>query len=143
VHGDFHPGNIWFTFPEGSGSDGSPGDPDFILLDRSRGSWGEPADDVTAITINYVFFSVMNHGDVRGAYRDGLQLFFDDYIRESHDAEITKVVAPFFAFRGAVVANPRFYPKVTDEQRRKIFMFINNILDRDYFDVGNVNDYLG
>ena len=36
VHGDFHPFNIVFN-------DGS----EFYLLDRSRGEWGEPADDVS------------------------------------------------------------------------------------------------
>lgn len=139
VHGDFHPGNIWFTAPSG---DACCDDVKFILLDRSRGPWGEPADDVTAMAINYIFFSVINHGDVRGAYQEGLRFFFDEYIRESRDEEITKVAAPFFAFRGAVVANPAFYPQVKDEQRSSIFMFINNILDDDEFDVERMNDYL-
>jgi hypothetical protein len=71
-----------------------------------------------------------------------LRLFFDEYIRESHDVEITKVAAPFFAFRGAVIANPVFYPEVTDEQRNSIFTIINNILDKDTFDFERVNDYL-
>jgi len=148
IHGDFHPGNIWFT------SEGGQRPPldnplntnidkiDFVLLDRSRGPWGEPADDVTALTINYVFFSVKNHGDIRGAYLDGLNLFFDKYIKVSGDTEITEVVAPFFAFRGAVVANPVFYPELTLEQRRLIFKFVNNVLDDDRFKLEKINDYL-
>src|SRR3990172_11378571 len=97
IHGDFHPGNIWFK--KGA---------DFILLDRSRGPWGEPADDVTALSINYIFFSLKNYGDVRGPYLEGLRLFFDEYIKASGDEELPQVVAPFFAFRAAVVANPVF-----------------------------------
>jgi hypothetical protein len=131
IHGDFHPGNIWFKNTT-----------DFILLDRSRGPWGEPADDVTALTINYIFFSVKNHGDIRGAYLEGLNLFFDEYIKVSGDIEITEVVAPFFAFRGAVVANPVFYPELTLEQRRLIFKFVNNVLDDDRFKLKKINDYL-
>lgn len=142
IHGDFHPGNIWFTSPADSQPDSVVSNVNFILLDRSRGPWGEPADDVTAMTINYIFFSVMNFGDVRGAYLDGLRFFFDEYIRESRDAEITAVAAPFFAFRGVVVANPVFYPEVTDEQRNIILLFINNILEGKVFDVEKVNDYL-
>ncbi|RLG05148.1 MAG: aminoglycoside phosphotransferase family protein, partial [Thaumarchaeota archaeon] len=46
VHGDFHPWNILFR--EGC---------DFTVMDRSRGEYGEPADDVTAMTINYLFYS--------------------------------------------------------------------------------------
>ncbi|MDE3196065.1 MAG: phosphotransferase, partial [Acidobacteriota bacterium] len=43
VHGDFHPWNILFR----TGSD-------FSLLDRSRGEYGDPTDDVTSLTLNYV-----------------------------------------------------------------------------------------
>ncbi len=124
VHGDFHPGNIWFKDNN-----------DFILLDRSRGPWGEPADDITALAINYIFFSLMNHGDIRGAYRQGLELFFKEYIRASGDEEITGVVAPFFAFRAAVVANPIFYPELTPEAREKIFLFADSVLSSDTFSV--------
>jgi aminoglycoside phosphotransferase (APT) family kinase protein len=131
IHGDFHPGNIWFKNTT-----------DFTLLDRSRGPWGEPADDVTALTINYIFFSVKNHGDVRGAYFEGLNLFFDEYIKVSGDTEISEVVAPFFAFRGAVVANPFFYPELTYEQRKLIFKFVNNVLDDEIFNPEKINDYL-
>ncbi len=134
IHGDFHPGNIWFT-PLGKTDD-------FILLDRSRGPWGEPADDVTALTINYIFFSIRHHGAVTGAYLEGLTLFFDEYVKASGDVEITEVVAPFFAFRGAVVANPIFYPGLSPEQRRLIFRFVHNVLDDERFRIERVNDYL-
>ena len=146
IHGDFHPGNIWFTShdPETFRNTISPSPPlpDFILLDRSRGPWGEPADDVTALTINYLFFSIKQYGDIRGAYLEGLRLFFDEYINASGDQEIADVAAPFFAFRGAVVANPVFYPELTPEQRKRIFRFVHNVLDDDRFRFKKVNDYL-
>ena len=47
VHGDFHPWNLLF----GEGTE-------FSVLDRSRGEWGEPADDVAALAINYLFFGL-------------------------------------------------------------------------------------
>jgi aminoglycoside phosphotransferase (APT) family kinase protein len=131
IHGDFHPGNIWFQDNN-----------DFVLLDRSRGPWGEPADDVTALAINYIFFSLKSHGDVRGAYREGLELFFEDYIRVSGDGEMTEVVAPFFAFRAAVIANPVFYPELSSEARQKIFRFADSVLSSDTFSVDRVNEYL-
>jgi hypothetical protein len=131
IHGDFHPGNIWFT----NGGD-------FILLDRSRGPWGEPADDVTALAINYIFFSIRQYGDVRGAYYEGLKLFFDEYIRLSGDREINLVVAPFFAFRAVVIANPVFYPDLSDDARGKIFAFTRAVLSAERFDAERINDYL-
>ncbi len=131
IHGDFHPGNIWFR-----------GDEDFILLDRSRGPWGEPADDITALAINYIFFSLRTHGDVRDAYMEGLRLFFDEYTGRSGDEKLIGVVAPFFAFRAAVVANPVFYPDVSDEVRRRIFRFAGNVLEAEKFEVEKVNQYI-
>lgn len=131
IHGDFHPGNIWFK-----------NESEFILLDRSRGPWGEPADDVTALTINYIFFSIKYHGTVTGSYLEALNLFFDSYVSKTGDSEIYSVLQPFYAFRGAVVANPVFYPELTAEQRKKIFRFIENILDSDVFNPLKVNDYI-
>ncbi|NWF75765.1 MAG: aminoglycoside phosphotransferase family protein [Nitrospirae bacterium] len=140
IHGDFHPGNIWFK--ESSSQISGVRSTDFVLLDRSRGPWGEPADDITALTINYIFFSIKNYGDIRGSYLESLTLFFDEYIDKSKDVDITKILAPFFAFRGVVVANPVFYPELTQEQRELIFRFINNVLDSNDFDYQRVNDYL-
>lgn len=131
VHGDFHPGNIWFT-----------GETEFVLLDRSRGPWGEPADDVTALAVNYIFYSVRQNGDVRGAYREGFRLFFEEYERLSADKELCEVAAPFFAFRSVVVANPVFYPELSAEGRMKMLAFARNVLSTDCFDVYRANEYL-
>jgi len=132
IHGDFHPGNIWFK-----------DNADFILLDRSRGPWGEPADDVTALAINYIFFSVKKFGDVRGAYLEGLNLFFEEYKKTSGDTEITEVVAPFFAFRAAVVANPVFYPDLSAEARKKSLQVLRTVSCRWIsFEALRVNEYI-
>lgn len=132
IHGDFHPGNIWFKNSN-----------DFILLDRSRGPWGDAADDVTALTINYIFFSIKYHGTVKGPYLEGLKLFYNEYERLSEDREIYSVVQPFYAFRGVVVANPVFYPDLTTQRRSMIFRFIHNVLDSDRFEPERANEYLG
>ncbi|TAL28967.1 MAG: aminoglycoside phosphotransferase family protein [Nitrospirae bacterium] len=146
IHGDFHPGNIWFKKGGGQGlgirGQSKNSELDFILLDRSRGPWGEPADDITALAINYIFFSIKNHNEIRGPYLEGLKLFFDEYVRLSGDTEIYEVLGPFFAFRGAVVANPVFYPEVTKRQRKKIFRFIHNILKAESFSPERSNELI-
>ena len=131
VHGDFHPGNIWFQNNQ-----------DFILLDRSRGPWGDAADDVTALTINYIFFSINRFGELHGPYLEAMNLFYDKYVNESGDEELFEVVAPFYAFRGVVVANPVFYPDVRPENRVKIFNFVRAVLDDDSFKIDNINEYI-
>ncbi len=142
IHGDFHPGNIWFKEGKGPKAKGQSNDSDFVLLDRSRGPWGEAADDITALTTNYVFSSLRAHGTVTGPYLEALHLFFNEYVTLSGDRELYEVLAPFYAFRGVVVANPVFYPDITSEVRKKLFTFVRNVLQTDRFEVGRVNEYI-
>jgi hypothetical protein len=130
VHGDFHPWNVLFR----TGTD-------FSVLDRSRGEWGEPADDVTSMTINYLFFSLCRWGALKGPLEVMFRLFWDTYADESHDQAVTESAAPFFAFRGLVLASPVWYPQLPIEVRRSIFRFIENVLDVPRFDPARVNEY--
>lgn len=138
IHGDFHPGNIWFQEIDNQQCK----DSDFILLDRSRGAWGDAADDITALTINYIFFSLIYYEEFRDVYVDALKLFFDEYIKLTNDYELFEVLALFYAFRCVVVANPLFYPDVKIETREKIFNFLRNILKQDKFNLNLINEYI-
>ncbi len=131
VHGDFHPWNVLFR--RGA---------DFTVLDRSRGEWGEPADDVTAMSINYLFFSLRRWGKLQGPFEVLFRSFWDTYLAESKDRGVTEAAAPFFAFRGLVIASPLWYPDLSLEVRRKIFRFIENVLDVPRFEPADVNRYL-
>lgn len=130
VHGDFHPWNVLFR--KGT---------DFSVLDRSRGEWGEPADDVTSMTINYLFFSLCRSGTLQGPLEVMFRLFWDTYLDVSQDHAVTESAAPFFAFRGLVLASPVWYPKLPIEVRRTIFRFIEHVLDAPHFDPSRVNEY--
>ena len=130
VHGDFHPYNV--LFQRGV---------EFAVLDRSRGEWGEPADDVTAMTINYLLSSLIRWGKLRGPFEVLFRLFWDTYGEVSGDAEVTEAAAPFFAFRGLVVASPVWYPNLTIHVRRRLFCFIENVLAASRFEPERVNEY--
>lgn len=130
VHGDFHPWNILFE------DDGG-----FHILDRSRGEWGEPADDVTCLTINYLFFSLQRTGKLEGAFETLFRRFWDRYLGATGDGDMLEVAAPFFAFRGLVIASPVWYPGLDEEVRRRIFAFIRNVMQDDRFDPLRVNEY--
>jgi hypothetical protein len=132
VHGDFHPWNILFR--EGT---------DFSLLDRSRGEWGEPADDVVCLAMNYLFFSLQRHGRLEGGFKTLFQRFWRRYLDRTGDRELLTVVAPFFVFRGLVMASPLWYPALPEGVREKIFRFIKEVLKLDRFDPERVNAYLG
>lgn len=130
VHGDFHPWNILFS----TGAE-------FSVLDRSRGEWGEPADDVTAITVNYLFFSLRQYGHLEGQFKTLWDRFWTRYLDRTGDREMLRVVAPFFAFRCLVLASPVWYPDLTDSVRRKLMSFVQSVLAAEEFDIAKVNDY--
>ncbi|MDI3465987.1 MAG: hypothetical protein OJF50_004808 [Nitrospira sp.] len=130
VHGDFHPYNVLFR----TGTD-------FAVLDRSRGEWGEPADDVTAMTINYLLNSLIRWGKLQGPFEVLFRLFWDTYLETSGDKEVTETAAPFFAFRGLVVASPLWYPNLSTGIRRSLFHFIEHVLDVPRFEPKRVNEY--
>jgi hypothetical protein len=131
VHGDFHPWNILFR--EGA---------DFTVLDRSRGEWGEPADDMATMTVNYLFFSLQRFGRLEGGFERLFQRFWENYLARTGDRELLEVIAPFYAWRGLVIASPRWYPHLTTSVRRAVFNFIENVLRADRFDPEDVNRYI-
>ncbi len=132
VHGDFHPFNILM----GEGTR-------FRVLDRSRGEWGDPADDVTSLTGNYLFCSLQRSGRLDGSFEILFRRFWDRYLETTGDREILQVAAPFYAFRGLVMASPVWYPALDEDVRRTLFTFIEGVLDAETFDPGRVNDYCG
>ncbi len=131
VHGDFHPWNILFR--EGS---------DFTVLDRSRGEWGEAADDVTCMTINYLFASLLRSGKLDGSFERMYLLFWENYLAKTNDHEILDVAAPFIAWRGLVIASPIWYPHLPTGVREAVFTFILNVLASERFEYDKANRYL-
>lgn len=129
VHGDFHPWNILFDVN------------DFCLLDRSRGEWGDPADDVACLTMNYLFFSLQRSRRVEGHFERLFQRFWKRYLQATGDKEMLEVVAPFFVFRGLVMAHPVWYPNVGEEVRAMLFDFMESVLAEKSFDPEKVNVY--
>jgi hypothetical protein len=130
VHGDFHPWNILFR--QGT---------DFTALDRSRGEWGDPADDVTSLTLNYAFFSLQRNGRLEGALEQLFRRFWDRYLKGSGDQEILEVAAPFLTFRSLVMANPTWYPRLDDGLRRRLLSFARRVLETPRFDPSRMNSY--
>jgi len=145
IHGDFYPGNIWFD------------DGKLVVLDRSRFRYGEPADDVTCLIMNFINYSVMTYGDFRDPFKEMVELFFSEYFKERKDIDLFKISPLFFAFRGIVCIHPIFYSKewmksrgfkqeridLINENKKKIMNFINNVLKEDEFKVDRINTYLG
>ncbi len=135
VHGDFHPWNILFS--------SRAGDAEFRVLDRSRGEYGDAADDVTCITVNYVFFSLQRTGKLADPFEKLFLGFWDRYLEKTGDREILEVAAPFFVFRALVLASPVWYPSLDDSVRGKLLNFILAVLEENSFHPHQVNAYCG
>lgn len=130
VHGDFHPFNILFQ-------DGV----EFQLLDRSRGEWGEPADDVSCLAINYLFFSLQAFGTLTGPFAQLYHIFWESYLAQRPDPELLRVIQPWFAWRALVLANPHWYPTLADPVRRQLLTFARRLLATEEFQWQAVNQY--
>ncbi len=117
THGDFHPFNVLFD-------DASS----LALLDASRGGLGDPADDVTCMTVNYAFFSLGHPGAWRGALSTLWDEFWSRYVTKTGDDAMLEVVAPLFAWRGLVLASPTWYPELPADDRDRILSFVERVL---------------
>lgn len=132
VHGDFHPWNILWV---ASSEDGDR----FTLLDRSRGEWGEAADDVSCLAINYLFFGLRARGTLAGPFAELWERFFDRYLAATGDRELARALPPYFVWRALVLASPVWYPGIDVSVRRALFRFIDRVLDVEEFDWRDVN----
>ncbi len=131
VHGDFHPFNIIFEEPDG-----------FWVLDRSRGEWGEPADDVSCLAINYLFFSLQRFGKLEHPFVDLHDTFWNSYLAAASDEDLLKVIQPWFAWRALVLSSPVWYPDLDTAVRVKLLRFARRVMTRKRYDWSKVNQYM-
>jgi hypothetical protein len=96
---------------------------------------------VTTLTMNYFFFSLQRSGRLEGSLDRLFLRFWERYLEKSGDSEILRVVAPFFAFRGLVMASPLWYPSLPDTVREKLLTFMVAVLHKETFDPSQVNAY--
>ena len=130
IHGDFHPGNIIFEGKK------------LRLLDASREVFGDPADDVICLAMNYIWFAVMQKGVFDGPFKGLFDAFWAAYFNKSGNEHILITAGVHMAFRAVVVAHPVFYSAQTDEVRRKMIGLTMKVLKSGRFDTGRINEYL-
>jgi hypothetical protein len=124
-HGDFHPFNV--LFDESSR---------LCVLDTSRGSLGDPADDVSCMAINFVFFALEAPGSWRAAFSRLWSVFWDRYLAATGDSGLLEVVAPFLCWRTLVLACPVWYPNLRADSRQRLLAFAEAALRAERFDPG-------
>jgi aminoglycoside phosphotransferase (APT) family kinase protein len=123
THGDFHPYNLLFR--EGV---------DFTVLDASRGGVGDPADDLAALTLNYVFGALVHPSARRDGFEPLWTAFWTRYLALRDDREVLEVVPLFFAWRALIVASPVWYPTLEPSDRDALLTFAERLLDDGHCD---------
>lgn len=132
IHGNFHPWNVIFCE-----------DTEFKVVNRSRSEWGEPADDVAAMSTNYIFYSLQKYGELAGVFERLFILFWENYLQKTRDMEILEVIQPFYVWRSLFAASPTWYPNLARDVRIKLLNFAKNVLEVERFDMNKVNSYIG
>ena len=134
THGDFHPFNLLFR-PTSADEDGTR----FAVLDASRGGQGDPADDVVALGVNYVFFALEH----RAAWPEGLGVLWrrlwSTYLAQGGDPGVLETAPPYLAWRALVLASPRFYPRLAPAARAALLGFAERALEAPGHDPGSAD----
>lgn len=123
IHGDFHPFNVVFRERD-----------DFTVLDASRGAEGDPADDVTSMALNYLFFALGRAPGQAQGLATLWSLFWETYLSAAGDDDLLDVAAPFVAWRCLVLACPRWYPGQRAEDRDLLLGLAERALAEPRFD---------
>jgi aminoglycoside phosphotransferase (APT) family kinase protein len=123
THGDFHPFNI--VFGEGTR---------FTLLDASRGGKGDPADDVAALSINYLFFGLQAPAAWPRGFAPLWRTFHAAYLEGGGPRAVLESLPPFLAWRALVLSCPRFYPDLPAAARDALLGLAERALERTSFD---------
>lgn len=123
IHGDFHPFNVLFD------------DQSLLrVLDTSRGSVGDPADDVACMAVNFVFFALQDPASWQPAFAELWREFWARYLAASRDSELLGVVAPFLTWRLLVLSCPAWYPNLSAGARERLLAFANAALLAERFE---------
>lgn len=109
IHGDFHPFNLLFDEEDR-----------LSVLDAARGCYGDPADDAVCIAVNFVFFALGTADAWARTFASLWEQFWKRYLEGTGNRELLEVAPPFLAWRLLVLANPRWYPALADEQRFRL-----------------------
>ena len=128
THGDFHPFNLLF----GEGAR-------FTVLDASRGAAGDPADDVTALGINYLFFGLQAPSRWRRTFAPLWVAFWETYLAHAGET-VLEAAPPFLCWRALVLCCPRFYPDLPGDSRQALLDWARRVVAHDRFDPAQVEE---
>jgi hypothetical protein len=128
IHGDFHPFNLLFD----AGTR-------LTVLDASRGAAGDPADDVTALAINYLFFALQAPGRWRRGFAPLWVAFWETYLAHAGEG-VLEAAPPFLCWRALVLSCPRFYPDLPGDLREALLGWADRVVARERFDPALVEE---
>ncbi|MFS8131021.1 MAG: phosphotransferase [Candidatus Dojkabacteria bacterium] len=124
IHSDLHPDNIRVQE-----------DLTIRPLDSARAMWGEPADDLTSMLANFIYFGLKNDGSLKGSYLEAYNLMLNKYIELTQDKDISKHAQLYLPVRLLILAHPDFFSSDTLELKNMLINFAKKILNDSHFDL--------
>ena len=91
---------------------------------------------------NYILFGLYADGSFSSKFRKMYMIYMEKYLEETGDNEVLQVMAPFFAFRGLVIASPVWYPDHPQEVREALMRFVENVLEDEVYDYVQFERYM-
>jgi hypothetical protein len=86
----------------------------------------------------YQLFVLLFGMEHRAAWATGLgrlwDRFWERYFLSSGDTGVLETVAPYFAWRGLVLASPVWYPRLAADDRARVLDFAERVLAAERFD---------
>lgn len=131
THGDFHPYNILFR-----------DDVDFTALDASRGGVGDPADDLAALSINYLFGGLRQPQAWSRGFGLLWRVFYREYLARAKNERALENMAPFMAWRALVLSSPAWYPDIASAVRLALLTTAIHWLEGAAFDPESIETSL-
>jgi len=98
IHADLHFGNIFFNMKK-----------ELTVLDSARNPWGEPADDLICLLINFDYISIKKHKEITSYYENIKQYILKRYLEKTKDSDIKNYFDLFYILRLFILLNPNFF----------------------------------
>jgi len=105
-------------------------------------SFGEAADDVTSLSVNYLLYSIQKYGKLAREFKTLFDSFMRNYLQETQDHELLEVIQPFLCFQRACCGKPHLVSEHRSAGATRAVQLRANVLEVETFDYRNVNALL-
>lgn len=125
IHSDLHPDNIRVH-----------ADLSISILDSARTIWGEPADDLTCMLANFLFFG-MKFPKSRAEYQKAYDFMLQRYLAKNGSSELEQAARIYMPIRLLILAHPLFFSDDSPKLKKQVIKLAKEIISNRKFTLTN------